>query len=133
DLHDKQLLWDGAAPGGRRLGVLDLDTACLADPVLDPANLAVHADLRRAQGLWSPDAAEAVVAAARSVVDDPVVEGFDRWALAELATVVRLVCVYAFRPQWRGKVARWAEGRWERADESSLMDVSRHSPAGRAS
>ncbi|MFB9731409.1 phosphotransferase [Ornithinimicrobium kibberense] len=127
DLHDKQLLWDGAAPVGRRLGVLDLDTACLADPVLDPVNLAVHADLRRAQGLWSATASGVVVAAARSVVDDA-----DRWAVAELATVVRLVCVYAFRPQWRETVARWAEDRWERADESSLIDVSRPSPADRA-
>lgn len=133
DLHDKQLLWDGAAPDGPRLGVLDLDTACLADPVLDPVNLAVHADLRHAQGLWSGEAADVVVAAARTVVDDPVVDGSDRWALAELATVVRLVCVYAFRPQWRGTVARWAEDRWGRADESSLMDVSRPSPADRAS
>src|SRR5699024_2461295 len=55
DLHDKQLLWDGAA-----LGVLDLDTACLAAPELDPANLAVHADLRAAQGLWSREAAATV-------------------------------------------------------------------------
>ncbi|MFK5647519.1 hypothetical protein ACI3ET_13450 [Ornithinimicrobium sp. LYQ121] len=102
DLHDKQLLWDG-----RRLGVLDLDTLCLADPVLDPANLAVHADLRRAQGLWGEQPAATVAAVAHRVA---AAGGADDDALrtAELATVARLVCVYAFRPRWREVVLEWA-------------------------
>lgn len=106
DLHDKQLLWDGS-----RLGVLDLDTACLAEPALDPANLAVHADLRRKQGLWSPEAAATVELAARRVARACGVDE-DRWRTAQLATVVRLVCVYAFRPAWRDVVLAWAEDRW---------------------
>lgn len=106
DLHDKQLLWDGSA-----LGVLDLDTACLAAPELDPANLAVHADLRAAQGLWSQEAAATVAATARGVAVGVGADA-DRLAAAELATVVRLACVYAFRPTWRDTVLGWAEQRW---------------------
>lgn len=106
DLHDKQLLWDGSD-----LGVLDLDTACLADPALDPANLAVHADLRRAQGWWSEPAAATVVSAAREVAATAGV-GAVAWHNAELATVARLACVYAFRPPWRETVLAWADTRW---------------------
>lgn len=103
DLHDKQVLWDGA-----QVGVLDLDTACLADRALDPANLAAHASLRVAQGLWAPDAAQLVRAAARDVAAAAGVDDAD-FMLAEAATVVRLVCVYAYRPQWREVVRVWAE------------------------
>ncbi|AXH96341.1 hypothetical protein [Ornithinimicrobium avium] len=124
DLHDKQLLWDGST-----LGVLDLDTACLAAPEVDPANLAVHADLRRAQGLWAAGAAATVARTARDVA---LAGGAapERLAAAELATVVRLACVYAFRPAWRGVVLEWAEARWSRpADEKTLIVVSWRSPA----
>ncbi|GGK78857.1 phosphotransferase [Ornithinimicrobium pekingense] len=107
DLHDKQLLWDGDT-----LGVLDLDTACVADPALDPANLAVHADLRRAQGIWSTSAASAVEVSAEVVARVAQVDE-ERWGTAQLATVVRLACVYAFRPAWRDVVLAWAEQRWE--------------------
>ncbi|GAA1167050.1 hypothetical protein GCM10009584_05040 [Ornithinimicrobium humiphilum] len=106
DLHDKQLLWDG-----ERLGVLDLDTACLADPVVDPANLAVHADLRRAQGEWSHAAARTVEVTAQLVARVAGVDG-ERWQAARLATVARLACVYAFRPTWRELVLDWASDRW---------------------
>ncbi|SOC56857.1 phosphotransferase [Ornithinimicrobium cerasi] len=128
DLHDKQLLWDGAT-----LSVLDLDTACLASPALDPANLAAHASLRQAQGLWSATAAGVVrdhadrVATAAGVSEE-------EWRLAEAATVGRLVGVYAHRPRWRRTVEAWAERSWRRlVDESSLMEVSPASPAGKAS
>ena len=103
DLHDKQLLWDG-----RTLGVLDLDTACLAPAALDPANLAVHADLRAAQGVWTEDEAAVVVARAREVARRAGVDDA-QWELARLATVARLVAVYAFRPRWRDPVLTWAE------------------------
>lgn len=107
DLHDKQLLWDGAA-----LGVLDLDTACLADPALDPANLAVHASLRHAQDLWTSPAAHAVELSAALVARVAGV-GDERWRAARLATVARLACVYAFRPAWRDVVLPWADRTWE--------------------
>ncbi|QFG69698.1 hypothetical protein [Ornithinimicrobium pratense] len=106
DLHDQQLLWDGT-----RLGVLDLDTLCLAEPALDPLNLAVHADLRHAQGLWPAEAVPTVVDAVKGVLTAARV-GEDRRVLAERATVTRLAAVYAFRPRWRERVLAWAERRW---------------------
>lgn len=128
DLHDKQLLWDG-----RTLSVLDLDTACLAHPALDPANLAAHASLRHAQRLWSEPAAALVRDRAREVARAAQVDD-GSWALAEAATVARLVAVYAFRPRWRTPVLAWADGVWSHlVDESSLMNLSPVSPPARAS
>lgn len=128
DLHDKQLLWDGAD-----LGVLDLDTACRADPALDPANLAVHASLRQAQGIWSGAAADVVRARAWRVARAAGVDA-EGWALAAAATVARLVAVYAFRPRWAQVVLRWAEDvDLTPLDERTLMDVSPGPPARTAS
>lgn len=96
DLHDKQLLFDGA-----RLGLLDFDTAALGEPELDLANLSVHLELRAAQGLLDPApraaGQDAVTAVARSLGADPA-----RLAVHAEATRLRLACVYAFRPRWRG-------------------------------
>lgn len=120
DLHDKQLLWDG-----RRLGVLDLDTVCLADAALDPANLAVHSELRAVQRLWTPSAAATAVAAAETVATAAGVEP-SRWQTASLATLLRLVAVYSFRPRWRQLVADWAEQSW--AQRANALDLSPISP-----
>ncbi|MEX5234257.1 phosphotransferase [Kocuria arenosa] len=96
DLHDKQLLFDGA-----RLGLLDFDTAALGEPELDLANLSVHLELRAAQGLLDPAlraaGQEAVSVVSRALGADPA-----RLALHAEATRLRLACVYAFRPQGRG-------------------------------
>ncbi|MEX5258659.1 phosphotransferase [Kocuria sp. CPCC 205263] len=96
DLHDQQLLFDGA-----RLGLLDFDTAALGEPELDLANLSVHLELRAAQGLLDPAlraaGQEAVTAVARVLGADP-----GRLAVHAEATRLRLACVYAFRPRWRG-------------------------------
>ena len=95
DLHDQQLLFDGA-----RLGLLDFDTAALGEPELDLANLSVHLELRAAQGLLEPAlraaGQEAVTAVARVLGADP-----GRLAVHAEATRLRLACVYAFRPRWR--------------------------------
>lgn len=108
DLHDKQLLWDG-----EHLAVLDMDTVCLADPALDPANLAVHASLRHMQGVWTEEHAGHVASVARAVAGAAgVTDG--QWRLAELATVVRLAAVYVTRPQWRERVLEWADAHWNR-------------------
>lgn len=106
DLHDKQLL--SSADG---LGVLDFDTVGLAAPELDLANLAVHASLRRAQGLWSDAARDAAVAAAREVAGHAGVAD-ERWNRASRATVARLAGVYAHRPGWREAVLGWADELW---------------------
>lgn|GEM_PF-189945 len=106
DLHDGQLLWDG-----QRIGVIDLDTVCRAEAALDLANLAVHAALRQAQGVWTIAAAdvvrEAVAEAARA---GKVPQA--RLGLARRATVARLVAVYSLRPRWRDVVLEWAEQQW---------------------
>lgn len=92
DLHSKQLLWSpDTGPG-----VLDVDTACAADPALDLGNLRAHALWRRRQGVWSGDEAAVVLAAIDTAPLDPqTVEVYQQ------ATLVRLVCVYAFRPKYR--------------------------------
>lgn len=95
DLHDQQLLFDGA-----RLGLLALDTAALGEPELDLANLSVHLELRATQGLLDPAlraaGQEAVTVVSRALGADPA-----RLALHAEATRLRLACVYAFRPRWR--------------------------------
>lgn len=95
DLHDKQLLW--SAQDGP--GLLDVDTACSADPALDLGNLRAHALLRRLQGLWSAAAAETVtfcVDEAAHRVGAPM----STVAVYEQAALLRLGFVYAVRPQY---------------------------------
>lgn len=95
DLHSKQLLW---CPAGGP-GLLDVDTACRADPGLDLGNLRAHALWRERQGVWDRAGAGAVLTAIDAVpadlVDPVAVRVYER------ATLVRLVCVYAFRPRYR--------------------------------
>lgn len=117
DLHDKQLL---ASPQG--LAVLDFDTLCWAAPELDLANLAVHARLREAQGVWTANEAELVVATAARLASSSGVAP-EAWRLAERATLVRLTAVYAFRPQWRKLVTEWASRRWQELDVQSRRGV----------
>lgn len=101
DLHDKQLL---VGPDG--IGVLDFDTASVAEPALDLANLAVHARWRTAQGLWTRDqadvAADAAQQAARSL---GVISA--RWEAYAAGTALRLAALYAFRPQWHALAQSW--------------------------
>lgn len=93
DLHDKQLLFcSDQGPG-----LLDVDTACAADAGLDLGNLRAHAQWRWRQGLWPQDYARVVEqavdeAAAAAGVPAAVVALYKRSAL------LRLRCVYAFRP-----------------------------------
>lgn len=95
DLHDKQLLWSpNLGPG-----LLDVDTACLADPALDLGNLRAHALLRRMQGLWTPAQAESV----QFCVDDTAERvrlPRESVAVYERAALLRLGLVYAVRPQY---------------------------------
>ncbi|GAB3183774.1 hypothetical protein GCM10027060_19520 [Nesterenkonia halophila] len=110
DLHDKQLLvavadgerdeddGDEGEDGGPAPGLLDADTACLADPALDLGNLRAHATLRRRQGIWAPAQSRTVAA---TVTDAAARRGVPEEALAtyELAALLRLGCVYAVRPR----------------------------------
>lgn len=101
DLHDKQLVW--SADTGP--GLLDADTACLADPALDLGNLRAHAYLRRLQGVWSDSAAETVTCcvdeAARSIGAET-----STVAVYEQSALLRLGMVYAVRPQYAGLAAQ---------------------------
>lgn len=94
DLHSKQLLW--SKTGGP--GLLDVDTACRADRALDLGNLRAHALWRRLQGVWDERQTVAVLEAIDQVNVDPAA-----LAAYQYATLVRLVCVYAFRPKYRAQ------------------------------
>ena len=106
DLHDGQMLFD---PATDRLGILDFDTAVRADRELDLGNLDVHLDLRVAQGLLDPAWARVAHAAIRRAAD-AVDADARRLEVYRRAARVRLVGVYAFRPQWARLAARMAEG-----------------------
>ncbi len=95
DLHDKQLLWSPE----QGPAVLDVDTACLAPPALDLANLRAHARWRQRQGVWDEEQARTVV---RTINDTAYRAGVSQDTLAayEQATLLRLSCVYAFRPRY---------------------------------
>ena len=101
DLHDKQLLFDGSTTPG----LLDVDTACIADIALDPANLRAHLRWRARQGIWSASRAQAAVdavdeATAQAGVDPAALDLYER------ATWLRLGCLYAARPGWRETAAK---------------------------
>lgn len=102
DLHDGQMLH---RPGDTRVGLLDFDTAVLADRELDLANLDVHMGLRVLQGVLTP-ARAAVARDAIAGVAAAVGAETERLAAYRQACVARLACVYAFRPQWV-PLARW--------------------------
>jgi aminoglycoside phosphotransferase (APT) family kinase protein len=91
DLHDKQLV-----AAGNRVGLLDLDTFCRADPALDLANLLVHLRLRVLQGHCLPAVAARCAAALQTSAGDRA----EATALATYtaASLLRLAAVYSFRP-----------------------------------
>ncbi|MDN5806988.1 MAG: phosphotransferase [Brevibacterium sp.] len=95
DLHDKQIMWDPV--GGP--GLLDVDTACLGERELDLGNLRAHARWRTHQEIWTDDEAEAVIGEISRVTSE---SGLDprRVSAYERSTLLRLVCVYAFRPRF---------------------------------
>jgi aminoglycoside phosphotransferase (APT) family kinase protein len=97
DLHDGQLL----LAGDLTVGMLDLDTACRADPALDLGNLLAHIDLAIAEGRLGADTAVAASAALLrgAAIDSPR----DRLAVDayRAASRARLVAVHAFRPRTR--------------------------------
>lgn len=101
DFHDKQLLWSSQ----RGPGLLDVDTACLADPALDLGNLRAHALLRRLQGIWTAAQAETVtfcVDETAQRIGAPV----STVAVYEQSALLRLGFVYAVRPQYASVAAQ---------------------------
>ncbi|MFD1845159.1 phosphotransferase family protein [Arthrobacter flavus] len=105
DLHDKQLLFN--ADSGS-VGLIDCDTVSVAEPALDLANLLVHIDFRRAQGVFSAAAAstakQAILETALAMkVSDTRMHAYSA------ATRLRLACLYAFRPPYRAVAHFWFE------------------------
>ena len=95
DLHDGQvLLTAGSAAdlAAATPGLLDLDTAALADPALDAGNLLAHLDLAAAAGH-----ADAARAAAVGVVEHVALDPA-RIQVLRRAAAVRLCAVHAYRP-----------------------------------
>jgi Ser/Thr protein kinase RdoA (MazF antagonist) len=94
DFFDKQVLVSGP-----ELLLLDLDTACRAEPELDLGNFLAHLRLRELQGV-SLDV---------HLLRDAFLDGYSssgqphrqRLRFYEASALLRLACVYALRPAWR--------------------------------
>ena len=103
DLHYKQLLWDGST-----LGVLDVDTAARGEVALDLGNLLAHADLRLTQNIFTPSTSDTIAGHVNTVaaalnVNPARLETYHRAAL------LRLACVYAFRPTSKDWLPGWVD------------------------
>lgn len=94
DLHDKQLLWDPSEGPG----LIDLDTVSSGDPSIDLGNLWAHAILRELQGLWDTRQAAIVREFIGRAGERNNAINYEAYARA---TLVRLACIYSFRPAWR--------------------------------
>jgi len=99
DLHDKQLF----VTDDGRVELIDLDTLALGERALDLANLLVHLELRALQRVTSPATSRACAAALLEGAEPPGAARRRLDAYADAARL-RLACVYAFRPAWRGLV-----------------------------
>jgi hypothetical protein len=120
DFHDKQILLDG-----RGAVILDLDLACRAAPELDLANLLAHLRLRRLQGRLADGGG----------LRDPLLDGYARVAgrpdpirlgFYEASALMRLACVYAFRPRWDVLSDLLLEEALERFDARAAPGGDRH-------
>ncbi|MCU4296159.1 hypothetical protein D3I60_03510 [Brevibacterium permense] len=99
DLHDKQIMWDPISGPG----LLDVDTACRGERALDLGNLRAHARWRTEQGLWTAAEAAVVIDEIARVASAAGI-GPARVSVYERATLIRLACVYAFRPAWSDRI-----------------------------
>jgi hypothetical protein len=98
DLHDGQFI--ECADG---LVVFDFDMLCVADPLLDAANLIAHLKLREMQGLHDVDE-RTVPICGRQLLDgldrddEPLFR--ERLRFYQATTFLRLSLVYAMRRRW---------------------------------
>ncbi len=104
DLHDKQVMIDARG----QAGLLDLDTVARGEPAIDLANMLAHLELRVMQGRCTPRArAEAGDAFVDGYAPSPAILG--RVPEYRASALLRLACVYSYRPQWRHLVSALAE------------------------
>ncbi|MHA7155234.1 phosphotransferase [Arthrobacter sp. TMN-50] len=115
DLHDKQLMFN--ADSGS-VGLIDCDTVAVAEPALDLANLLVHIDLRKAQGVYSAAATHTAKQAILATASTMEVSEARMHAYAA-STRLRLACLYAFRPPYRTVAHLWFERLEQDLAESS--------------
>jgi hypothetical protein len=103
DFYDKQWLLDGARPT-----LVDLDTACLAEPELDVGNFSAHLTLRglQHQGLDIDESRRAFFEGYQQRAGRMAA---DRLAFYEACALVRLACVYGLRGRGRRLVAGLAD------------------------
>ncbi|MGM0697939.1 MAG: phosphotransferase [Actinomycetota bacterium] len=99
DLHDKQIMWDPISGPG----LLDVDTACRGERALDLGNLRAHARWRTEQGLWTLAEGAVVIDEIARVASTAGIHPA-RVSVYEKATLIRLACVYAFRPAWSDRI-----------------------------
>jgi aminoglycoside phosphotransferase len=104
DLHDKQIL----IAGGGAVALIDLDTLSAGDPAIDLANLTAHFDLRARQSGAGAATAAALRASLLAAYGAPRA-WTRRLEIYERAALLRLACVYAFRPRWAAVAASLAE------------------------
>ncbi|SLM97593.1 hypothetical protein FM105_07355 [Brevibacterium yomogidense] len=105
DLHDGQMLFD---PETVALSLLDFDTLAYAEPELDLGNLIAHMRLRNHQGLLGEQARNIALTAVDRAAEVLEADGARLEAYTR-ASALRLVGVYAFRPQWRALAQSWCE------------------------
>jgi hypothetical protein len=92
DFYDKQILL-----GDSGIALLDLDTACRGDPEIDLANFGAHLRLRGLQ--WGQrETCEWIEECFLRAYPGRVAT--DRVVWYRRAALLRLACVYAFRPHW---------------------------------
>lgn len=103
DLHDKQLLWDG-----KRLTLLDADTAVNAEAAVDLGNLRAHIDLRITQGTLSPHLRNPLMDLCANLAHTLKVSE-SRLRTYENSARLRLACVYAFRPEAHAWLPQWLD------------------------
>ena len=95
DFHDKQVFITDAG-----VGLIDFDTLACGEPALDLGNAIAHFQLRMLQGYCT--AAQAAAATSALLAGyHPTAEVRRRLDAYVDAALLRLVCVYAFRPGWR--------------------------------
>lgn len=99
DLHDGQFLATREGPV-----LLDFDLLCLADPMLDPANLIAHIRLRELQGLAGATG-NSVDRCGKELLEGlGLAAGFGtlrRLRTYQSLSFLRLALVYTLRPPWR--------------------------------
>lgn len=105
DLHDKQLLFDADS---RRVSVLDVDTAARGEAALDIGNLLAHIRLREIQGVFSSATASAITELVQNMAVSMNASP-ERVHVYTRAAVLRLACVYAFRPSASTWLPHWLD------------------------